>query len=140
MGEAAASTEAAIHELRASLDLLHGNVARIDTTQQQLVAQVDLMSAAVQDGAKTNADTVRQLTALQDRLLAVTHGIDRVHGRPPSPEEDDADPDQAVLAGKATMRPAQVTWTGDTPGASSAHAAVVTGGDGLLGGGGFGGA
>jgi hypothetical protein len=92
MGEAAASTEAAIHELRASLDLLHGNVARIDTTQQQLVAQVDLMSAAVQAGAKTNADTVRQLTALQDRLLATTQGIDRVHGHPPSPEEDDADP------------------------------------------------
>jgi hypothetical protein len=113
MGEAAASTEAAIHELRASLDLLHGNVARIDTTQQQLVAQVDLMSAAVQDGVKTNTDTVRQLTALQDRLLAATQGIDRVHGRPPSPEEDDADPDQAVLAGKATLRPAQVTWTGD---------------------------
>jgi hypothetical protein len=45
MGEAAATTEASlqelrvtteasIHELRASLDLLHGNVARIDTTQQ----------------------------------------------------------------------------------------------------------
>jgi hypothetical protein len=43
MGEAAASTEASlqdlhatteasIHELRASLDLLHGNVACIDTT------------------------------------------------------------------------------------------------------------
>jgi hypothetical protein len=44
MGEAAASTEASlqdlrattessIHELRVSLDLLHGNMARIDTTQ-----------------------------------------------------------------------------------------------------------
>jgi hypothetical protein len=43
MGEAAATTEASlkdlratteasIHELRASLDLLHGNVACIDTT------------------------------------------------------------------------------------------------------------
>jgi hypothetical protein len=35
--ELRATTEASIHELRASLDLLHGNVSRIDTTQQQLL-------------------------------------------------------------------------------------------------------
>jgi hypothetical protein len=34
MGEAVTSTEASLHELHASLDLLHGNVERIDTTQQ----------------------------------------------------------------------------------------------------------
>jgi hypothetical protein len=60
MGEAMTSTEASLHELRASLDLMHGNVARIDTTQQQLVAQMDLISAAVENGAKTNADVVRR--------------------------------------------------------------------------------
>jgi hypothetical protein len=47
MAEAMTTTEASLHELRASLDLLHGNVARIDTTQQQLVAQLDLISEAV---------------------------------------------------------------------------------------------
>jgi hypothetical protein len=51
MGEAVTITEAMIHELCASLDLLHGNIARIDINQQQLVTQVDLISAGVQDGA-----------------------------------------------------------------------------------------
>jgi hypothetical protein len=32
MGEAQVTTEAAINELRASLDLLHGQVASMDTT------------------------------------------------------------------------------------------------------------
>jgi hypothetical protein len=63
MGEAAATTKASlqdlrattegsIHELRASLDLLHGNVARIDTTQQQLLEQMGLDSAAVENSGK----------------------------------------------------------------------------------------
>jgi hypothetical protein len=49
MGEAAATTEASIHELRASLDLLHSNIARIDTTQQQLAAQLGLIADGVRE-------------------------------------------------------------------------------------------
>jgi hypothetical protein len=47
------------------------------------MAQLDLISTAVQDGAKTNADTVRQLAVLQNRIESATQGIDRAHGRPP---------------------------------------------------------
>jgi hypothetical protein len=72
MGKAVTSTEASLHELRASLDLLHGNVARIDATQQQLVAQLDLISAAVENSAKTNANAARQMAELQRRLDAAT--------------------------------------------------------------------
>jgi phage shock protein A len=76
MGEAAATTEASlqelrttmeasIHELRASLDLLHGNVARIDTTWQQLLEQMGLVSAAVESSGKANDVVARQLAALE---------------------------------------------------------------------------
>jgi hypothetical protein len=127
--------EATIHELHTSLDLLHGNIARIDINQQQLLVQVDLISVRVQDDAKTNADTVHQLTALQDHFDAATPGTVWAHGRTPSPEEDDADLDDIIIAGKATLRPAHVTWTGNSAGASSAQPAATSGGDGLLGGG-----
>jgi hypothetical protein len=76
MGEAAATTatslhdlrvttEASIHELHASLDLLHGNVARIDTTQEQLKEQMALVSAAVESSAKANDVVTCQLAALE---------------------------------------------------------------------------
>jgi hypothetical protein len=84
MGEAAASTEASlhdlrtttealIHELRASLDLLHGHVARIDTTQQQLLAQMGLVSVAVENSGKASEAVARQLAALENRIATSTH-------------------------------------------------------------------
>jgi hypothetical protein len=79
MGEAAATTEASlqdlratteasIHELRASMDLLHGNMVRIDTTQQQLREQLGLISAAVESSAKANDAVARQLAALEHQI------------------------------------------------------------------------
>jgi hypothetical protein len=158
MGEAAASTEASlqelrattetsIHELRASLNLLHGNVARIDTTQQQLLEQMGLVSAAVESSGKANEAVARQLAALENQIFNSNHSVDRDKGRSPSPEEDDADPAARAHIGKATLRAAHVTWTGNTAGASSASAASGDrlglgnqGGDGILGGGRSGGA
>jgi hypothetical protein len=73
--------------------------------------------------------------------------MDRDKGHPPSPEEDEADPAMRAHIGKATLRSAHVTWTGNTPGASSATAVsgdrpvlYNQGGDGILGGGRSGGA
>jgi hypothetical protein len=158
MGEAAATTEASlqelratmeasIRELRASLDLLHGNVARIDTTRQQLLEQMGLVSAVVESSGKANDAVAWQLAALEHQLLNNNQQMDRDKGRPPSPEEDEADPAMRAHIGKATLRSAHVTWTGNTPGASSATAAsgdrpvlCNQGGDGVLGGGRSGGA
>jgi hypothetical protein len=152
MGEAAATTEASlqelhttteasIQELRASLDLLHGNVARINTTQQQLMEQMGLISAAVENSTKANDAVARQLAALEHRLVNNTQPMDCDRGCPPSLEEADADPEAGVVTGKATLRPAHVKWTGNTPGASSAAGPggegdghYNNGSDGILGG------
>jgi hypothetical protein len=124
------------------LDLLHGHVARIDTTQQQLLEQMGLVSAAVENSGKASEAVARQLAALENRISTSTQPMDRDQGHPPSPEEDEADPTVAVGIDKATLRPAHVTWTGNTPGASSAVSLGAEGdvqyhhgGDGIMGGG-----
>jgi hypothetical protein len=70
-----------------------------------------------------NTDTVRQLAWLEQRCDSTTQAVERIHARSPSPEEDDPDLDEHVITGKGTLKPAHVTWTGDTPGVSvAAHA------------------
>jgi chromosome segregation ATPase len=118
MGEAVATTEASIHEIKASLDLLHGNLARIDTTQQQLMAQLGLLSDGVQESTRRHDEAARHLEALDHRVGSAAPTRDLSRGRPPSQEEDDADPGDHAPHGKATLRPAHVTWTGNAPGAS----------------------
>lgn len=83
MGEATTTTEASLAELRSSLDLLHGRVACIDTTQQQLVAQLGLIATAVQDGAKLHDDAARQFAALNSRLEAASQVMERLRVRSP---------------------------------------------------------
>lgn len=119
MGEASTTTAAALTEVRQSVDLLHGRVASIDTTQQQLVEQLDLISAAVDDGAQINATTTRQLAAIEERLAATFARLDRLQGRSPSPEEDDLDPKDCVVTGKTTIETVRASWTGNTHGASA---------------------
>jgi hypothetical protein len=41
MGEAVEETSATLARLESSLDLLHGVVTRVDTTQQQMRAQLE---------------------------------------------------------------------------------------------------
>jgi hypothetical protein len=145
--ELRATTEASIHELRANLDILHGNVACIDTTQQQLMEQKGLVSAAVESSNKANDAVARQLAALEHQIVNNNQHMDHDRGRPPSSEEDEADPEACVGIGKAVLRPAHVTWTGNTPSASSAASLggdgdeqYQHGGDGIMGGGRPGGA
>jgi hypothetical protein len=78
MGEAAAVTEASLNEVRSSLDLLHGRVACIDTTQQQLVAQIDIIATAVQDGARLHTDAARQFAVMDTRLAEITDAMARL--------------------------------------------------------------
>lgn len=142
MGEAATTTEASLTELQASLDLLHGRVACMDTTQHQLVAQLGLIATAVQDSARMHDDAARQFAVLEQRLDASTQAMADLRVRAPYPEEDEADPADCVVIGKGTLRTAHVTWAGNTEGASSAtHAgdSPCGGSDGLsaLGGGGI---
>jgi hypothetical protein len=101
-----------------------------------------LVSATVESSGKANDAVARQLAALEHQLLNNNQPMDRDKGRPPSPEEDEADPAARAHIGKATLRSAHVTWTGNTPGASSASAVsgdrpvlCNQGGDGILGGG-----
>jgi hypothetical protein len=132
MGEVAASTESALTEIRSAVDLMHGRVASMDTTQQSLVAQLDLISAAVQDGAKMHADAARHLAALDHRLAATAQAMERMQAL--YPEEDDPDPEDGVVGGRGSLTTARASWTGNHPGASSAHhgeasAAAAHGGD-----------
>lgn len=120
MGEEAGVTNTALTEIRSAVDLLHGRLAVIDTTQQSLMAQVNIMAEPVKDAAKTNADTVRHLSLLDQRLDSTSHTLERFTARSPSPEEDDPNPGDEAARGKSTLKTARVTWTGDTPGASSA--------------------
>jgi hypothetical protein len=124
MGEIAMTTEDSLKEIRSAVDLLHGRLAIIDTTEQSLVAQLGLISDAIKDGAVKHAEAVRYFASLDERLTASTQAMERLRVR--LPEEDDPDPDAVggAVQGKGTLRPAQVTWTGNSPGASSASQAA----------------
>jgi hypothetical protein len=119
MGEVAASTESALTEIRSTVDLMHSRVASMDTTQQSLVAQLDLISAAVQDGAKMHADAARHLAALDQRLAATAQVLEQMQAS--YPEEDDPDPEDCVVGGRGSLTTARALWTDNHPGASSAH-------------------
>jgi hypothetical protein len=118
IGEVA--TEASLAELRASLDLLHGRLACMDTTQQQQVELLELISTTVQDNANLHDGVVRQLATMEHCLDATMKALANLQVCSSSPEEDDADLEVCVVTGKGTLRPAQVTWTGNTVGASLA--------------------
>lgn len=124
MGDAAATTTAALTEIRSAVDLLHGRIAVIDTTQQSLVTQLGLIADAVQEGAKMNSTAARQLAMLDTRLDAQSQAMERLRLQPPSPDENDPDPDACKVTGKSTLRPTQVAWTSDAPGAPSAAQAA----------------
>jgi hypothetical protein len=59
MGEAAATSAAEIKEVRSAVDLLHGRLAVVDTTQQSLVAQLSIIAESVQAGSLTQAANAR---------------------------------------------------------------------------------
>ncbi|CAM0957818.1 unnamed protein product [Alopecurus aequalis] len=138
MGETAATTEDSLAELRSSLDLLHGAVARIDTAQQQMRAQMDAQALAVQEGSRLQDATARTLAKLADRLDANERGC---HS-PASPEEDDPDPEVIQSSDTTVMHTVKPNWKGNTAGAGTSAAAARGSaelgggvGDGVLGGG-----
>jgi hypothetical protein len=114
MGEAAATTATALTEIRSAVDLLHGSVSVMDTTQQSLVAQLNLIAVAVQEGAKANADAVRHLASLDQRVNNTSQALKRIQYS--SPEEDDPDPVDSMVAGKGALHTTAATWTGNAPG------------------------
>jgi hypothetical protein len=56
----------------------------MDTMQQQLVAQLGIISAAVQDGAKLHIDAARQFAALKHRLDAASQTMADLCGHAPT--------------------------------------------------------
>ncbi|KAM0923864.1 hypothetical protein ACQ4PT_005269 [Festuca glaucescens] len=115
----------------------------MDTTHQSLVAQLNLIAFAVQEGAKANADAVRHLAALDQRVNNTSQALERIQY--PSPEEDDPDPVDSMVAGKGALHTTAAAWTGNAQGASTAahklgspHAGME--GNMTQGGGGLGGA
>ncbi|KAK1607032.1 hypothetical protein QYE76_030705 [Lolium multiflorum] len=152
MGEAAASTTNELKEVRSAVDLLHGRLAVIDTTQQSLVAQMNIIAETVRDGSLAQAASTRQFAAMERRLDEAMATLAQLHKRSPSQEEDDADPDEVLVRGKSKVTPTHTTGMGDTAGAgtsSAAHAddplraerdGLLRGNSGGTGGGGFGGA
>jgi hypothetical protein len=146
MGEAAEETRTTLDRLQSSLDLLHGVVARIDTTQKQMRVQQEHQAAAIDASAAKHDDTARILQSLLIKLNLLDKGETT---RPPS---DDHNPDSSILinAGHSITQPTSPHWVGDTAGATSNGApkgkAVGTGpefdpgGAGFLGGGAMGGA
>jgi hypothetical protein len=61
MGEEAGITNTALTEIRSAVDLLHGRLAVIDTTQQSLMAQVNIMAEPVKDAPRLHVAHARAL-------------------------------------------------------------------------------
>ena len=141
MSETAALAQTELAKIHSALDLLHGAVARIDITQQQMRAQVDTQAEAAQESARLHDATARALNKFTERLDAFEPGfIDK-----PSRGEDDLDPECEVIQGSrnSTLRPITPNWRGNTEGGTStgmpARGASDLGGDGIMGGGAGGG-
>ncbi|KAM0887617.1 hypothetical protein ACQ4PT_028880 [Festuca glaucescens] len=152
MGEVSATTATELKEVRSAVDLLHGRMAVIDTTQQSLVAQLAIIAEAVKDGSLAQAENTRHFAAMERRLEETIATLARPHVPSPSREEDDADPVDVVVTGHSKVSSTHVSWMGDSVGAGTSSVARAGDsphgdGDGLLGGnnhgagsGGFGGA
>jgi hypothetical protein len=139
MGEAAATTSAALTEVRSAVNLLHGRLAVNDTTQQSLVVQLGIITESVNERSLQNAEAARQFTVIEQRLEETSATLARLHERSLSPDEDHADPKSDTISRKGTLRTTHATWSGNTTGAgtsSVAHASDSPSGDGdgLLGG------
>jgi hypothetical protein len=124
MGEAAATTATALTEIHSAVDLLHGRVSVMDTTQQSLVVQLNLITVAVQEGAKANADAVHHLASLDQRVNNTSQALKRIQY--PSPEENDQDPVDSMVVGKGALHTTSATWTGNAPGASLAAHKLIS--------------
>jgi hypothetical protein len=122
MTETAAETSAALKKLEASLDLLHGVVASVDSRMQQLRSQLDLQAAAIADSTGKHEDTAKILHALMVRLKIPD----------PDPGEDEADEerDRGPKREPADRGKAKQLWCGNTPGASMSTAGAALTGDG----------
>jgi hypothetical protein len=139
MGTATDETRATLDQLQASLDLLHGVVAGVDTAQQQMRAQLEHQAAAIEASSTKHDDTTRILQALMTKLGLLEGAPTRA-----SPEE----PETEVIfnAGHSLNRPSSPRWLGNTAGATSSNTnkGPAAGGDfdpggaGFLGGGGGG--
>lgn len=100
--------------LQASLDILHGVVAGVDSTQQQMRVQQELQAAAIADGAIKHADTALILRAIMDKLQIGDGGGSERR----SPEEE-PDPGSQGARGHSTLEKTTSHWVGNTAGASS---------------------
>ncbi|KAK1617156.1 hypothetical protein QYE76_022673 [Lolium multiflorum] len=99
MREVSATTATKLKEVRSAVDLLHGRMAVIDTTQQSLVAQLAIIAKAVKDGSLAQAENTRHFAAMERRLEETIATLARPHVPSPSREEDDADPVDVVITG-----------------------------------------
>ncbi|KAK1678256.1 hypothetical protein QYE76_039104 [Lolium multiflorum] len=137
MGEKADETSATLKQLQASLDLLHGVVAGVDTQQQQLRAQLDLQATAIADSAVKHDDTAKILHALMVRLKIPDPdpGEAEYHGEEEVEEHERGEVD---TMGRGKTAHNHSRWLGNTPGASTSAAATgpLEGGDGRAGAGG----
>jgi hypothetical protein len=122
MTETAAETSAALKKLEASLDLLHGAVASVDSRTQQMRSQLDLQAAAIADSTDKHKDTAKILHALMVRLKIPD----------PDPGEDEADKelDHGSEREPADRGKAKQIWPGNTPGTSTSTAGAALPGDG----------
>jgi hypothetical protein len=93
--------------LQASLDILHGVVAGVDSTQQQMRVQQELQAAAFADGAIKHADTALILRAIMDKLQIGDGG-----GSERRPPEEEPDPGGSRRAGPLHAREDDVSLGG----------------------------
>lgn len=64
MGEASAHAESVFEQIRAGLDRLESHVDTMDTTQQQLAAQMDLTAQAMQNSHQLHDEMARRFHTL----------------------------------------------------------------------------
>ena len=103
MGETAAIAQAELSKIHSALDLLHGAVARIDTAQQQMRAQLDNQAEAVQESARLHDAMARALHKFTERLDTFDPDVHTASLQ----AEEDLDPEAEVIqgSGTTTLRP-----------------------------------
>jgi hypothetical protein len=129
MGEAAERTEESLVAIRESLDLVHAQIGSMDarmglmdSTYQQVAAQLDLHSRAVSDHTRVMDAIEQRQESMAKHLAATADAIARLCGSKPSSEateEEDAEPVCAV--GKAILRPVTVGGCRGVPPGGTMH-------------------
>jgi hypothetical protein len=129
MGKAAERTEGSLTAIRESLDLVHAQIGSmdarlglLDTTYQQVAAQLDPHSRAVSDHTRVMDAFERRQESMAQHLAATAEAVSRIVGyKLPSEVEEEDDGEQMRPAGKGILRPISIGGCRGVPTGGTFH-------------------